>query len=146
MNFQPCSKSQKTRLYYRIIGFGSPLIFIHGILGFWRNFYSLSQAFTKSHACLLYDQRGHGRSFHQEPYTICALAQDLKYLLSELKWDRVTLIGHSLGGYVSYLFARDEAKYVEKIIIVDANPWPSPRQGSKIRGILSRLPDSFSSS
>ncbi len=135
----------KEKIYYRLIGEGDkPLVFIHGILGFWRNFYSISQAFKKDYTGLLYDQRGHGRSFHKEPYTVEQLAQDLKNLLEHLKWNKVTIVGHSLGAYVSILFSHNYPDYVEKIIIVDGSPWPQAHSVEQIRAILLHLPDSFS--
>ena len=131
-------------IYYKLIGNGKPLVFIHGILGFWRNFYNISQSFSEHYTSLLYDQRGHGRSFHQEPYSVLQLAQDLKALLDHLKWNKVTLIGHSLGAYVSFLFAQHYPEGVKKMIIVDGSPWPQAHSANKIRNILSNLPPSFS--
>ena len=118
-------------------------MFIHGILGFWRNFYSISKAFTSTHTVLLYDQRGHGRSSHEKPYKLQNFVQDLKQLLEELRWKQVALIGHSLGGYVSYLFARKYPHVINKMVIVDASPWPSEEQRKKIQNILLSLPSSF---
>ena len=108
-------------------------------------FYSISQHFKDTHCCLLYDQRGHGQSFHKKPYTIKQLALDLKNLLDHIKWNKVTLVGHSLGAYVSVFFASKYPRYVTKSIIVDASPWPSHQEGGKITKIISSLPDSFSS-
>lgn len=133
----------KNRIYYRLIGEGQPLVFIHGILGFWRNFYSFGQAFKTHYTSLLYDQRGHGRSFHKEPYTVWQLAQDLKHLLEHLKWNKVILVGHSLGAYVSFLFAHHYPESVKKIVVVDASPWPLASPGEKIKEILLSLPSSF---
>ena len=133
----------KTPIYYKLIGQGQPLVFIHGILGFWRNFYSISQAFKQTHTCLLYDQRGHGQSAHREPYTAEQLTQDLKSLLEDLKWDKTILIGHSLGGYIAYLFAHHYPECVQKMVIVDTSPWPLEEQKERIKNILLRLPFSF---
>ncbi len=132
------------KFYYRQIGEkGTPLVFIHGILGFWRNFYSASHALKPKHKSLLYDQRGHGRSFHSEPYTVKQLALDLKNMLDFLNWPRVSLVGHSLGGYVALLFAKKFPDRVQKIVIVDSSPWPLASAGKQIEDILFKLPDSF---
>ena len=124
-------------------GQGPPLIFIHGILGFWRNFYSVSRAFISTNQVLLYDQRGHGRSFHKKPYQLKSFVQDLKQLVEELGWKQVFLVGHSLGGYVSYLFAHQYPEKVQKMVIVDASPWPLEEARNKIQNILLSLPSSF---
>ena len=121
------------------------IIFVHGILGYWRNFYSISQAFKENYSCLLYDQRGHGLSFHKEPYTVEELAQDLKELLEFLKLKSVVLAGHSLGGWVCSYLSCQEPDLVEKLIVIDSSPWPKASAGNEIRSILSFLPESFSS-
>ena len=134
------------KLNYRLIGQGvKKLVFVHGILGYCRNFYSISQDFKEDYTCLLYDQRGHGLSFHQEPYTVEGLAQDLKELLGFLKLKPVILVGHSLGGWVCSYLAYKEPNLVEKLIVVDSSPWPKESTADEIKQILSYLPESFSS-
>ncbi|MCY4321929.1 MAG: alpha/beta hydrolase [Bdellovibrionaceae bacterium] len=133
-----------TKLNYRIWGEGDKtLVFSHGVLGYWRNFYSISQILKKNYTCLLYDQRGHGQSFHKEPYTVKNLAQDLKELLKFLELKPVILLGHSLGGWVCSYLAYKEPELVEKLIVVDSSPWPKDSAGKEIKKILSYLPESF---
>ena len=132
------------RLNYKLFGKGEKtLVFLHGLLGFWRNFYSISQAFKENYSCLLYDQRGHGLSFHKPPYTVETLSQDLKNLLSLLKFKSVILIGHSLGAYVSLYFSFKNPHLVEKLILADCCPWPKKERAEDIVRLLQSLPDSF---
>ena len=132
------------KLNYKKIGQGDKaLVFSHGVLGYWRNFYSISQAFKEDYTCLLYDQRGHGLSFHKEPYTVEELARDLKELLEFLKLKSIVLVGHSLGGWVCMNLAYREPELVKKLIVVDSSPWPKDSVGEEIRQILSYLPESF---
>ena len=119
------------------------LVFVHGILGYWRNFYSISQTFKDSYTCVLYDQRGHGYSFHQEPYTVQELAKDLKELIAFLKLESVVLVGHSLGGYVSCYLAHQEPDLIKQLVIVDSCPSPKQKAAEEIVRILSSLPDHF---
>ena len=132
------------KLNYRLLGQGGKtLVFVHGILGYWRNFYSISQAFKEDYSCLLYDQRGHGLSFHKWPYTVEELAQDLKELLEFLKLKPVVLAGHSLGGWVCSYLAYKAPDLVEKLIVIDSSPWPKQSAGDEIKQILSYLPEGF---
>ena len=134
------------KLNYRKLGQEKKtLVFTHGILGYWRNFYSISQKFKEDYTCLLYDQRGHGLSFHKSPYTVEELAQDLKDLLEFLKLKSVVLAGHSLGGWVCSYLAYKEPELIEKLIVVDSSPWPKDSAVDEIRRILSYLPESFPS-
>ena len=134
------------KLNYSLLGQGDKtFVFVHGILGYWRNFYSISQAFKEDYTCLLYDQRGHGFSYHQKPYTVEGLAQDLKELLEFLKLKPVVLAGHSLGGWVCSYLAYKEPDLVEKLIVIDSSPWPKAEAADEIKKILNYLPDNFSS-
>ena len=130
--------------YYYIKGDGSPLIFIHGILGFARNFRSIAQALKENHSCLLYDQRGHGRSLKAPPYTLLQLTEDLNDISSLFQESSsVSLVGHSLGGYVALLFAHKYPEKVKKLIVVDSSPSPSSDSFQEISRILNKLPLSF---
>ena len=132
---------------YSVQGEGPPLVFVHGILGFARNFLSIARALQENHTTLIYDQRGHGKSLKESPYTLLQLAEDLRYLISLLPAKgKVSLAGHSLGGYVSLLFAQRYPEKVERLIIVDSSPSPSPIGFQKIRHLLKELPAFFLSS
>ena len=119
------------------------LVFLHGLLGFWRNFYSISKAFEESYSCLLYDQRGHGSSPHFSSYRIEEFAQDLKELVAFLNLKSVTLIGHSLGGYVASYFTYKEPQLVERLILVDCCPWPNRERAGEIIQLIKELPSEF---
>jgi esterase len=51
------------------------------------------------------DFRGHGLSEHRDSYRYADYESDLLSLVDELGLDRVTVAGHSLGGYVALLAA-----------------------------------------
>ena len=128
---------------YFIKGIGDPLIFIHGALGFNRNFNSISEALKEKHKSLLYDQRGHGKSFHAEPYTVEQLAKDLNELLDKLSFSKPSLVGHSLGGFVALVFASLYPEKINKLVIVDSSPVPSKDRGEEIINRIKNLPAYF---
>lgn len=132
---------------YSIQGNGPPLVFIHGMLGFARNFLSIARALQANHTTLIYDQRGHGRSLKESPYTLLRLTEDLRCLIALLPAkEKVSLVGHSLGGYVSLLFAQKHPEKVERLIIVDSSPRPSSVGFQRISYLLKQLPASFANS
>jgi pimeloyl-ACP methyl ester carboxylesterase len=62
---------------------------------------------------ILPDLRGFGQSTTVEtPYTISDMADDLAGLLDHLKIEKITLAGHSMGGYVALAFAK---KYPQRV-------------------------------
>ena len=67
------------------------------------------------------DQRGHGDSgwCAQQNYGLEDFYQDLRAVVTERGLGRFTLIGHSLGGRVSMLFAERHPEHVERLVLVD---------------------------
>jgi pimeloyl-ACP methyl ester carboxylesterase len=92
-------------------------------MGFGNNWKTMARHFEQNFHILLFDQRGHGRSFKpKEGYAPSNFANDLKLILDELAWPRVTLVGHSMGARVAVQFAADHPERVDKLILVDMGP------------------------
>lgn len=110
----------------QILGPTSPetpkIVFLHGLMGFGSNWKTIARRFDQDYQILLYDQRGHGRSFHPGKYGLQDYAEDLYKILGELQWSKVVLIGHSMGGRVALEFASQYPDFVEKLVIVDIGP------------------------
>ncbi|MCJ8277590.1 MAG: alpha/beta fold hydrolase, partial [Bdellovibrionales bacterium] len=100
------------------------LVFLHGIMGRGKNWQSIAKNFSKDYQCLIYDQRGHGQSVQPESgYELKDYAQDLKNILDDLGWTGpIHLVGHSMGGRVSLMFATLFPELVEKLVVVDIGP------------------------
>ncbi len=110
-------------LHSRIEGQGKPLLIIHGFLGMsdnWKSFGTLyaSEGF-QSH---LLDLRNHGRSFHSEDFNYEVMTQDVVEYCKEHNFEKVYIIGHSMGGKVAMLFATKYPQMVEKLLVADIGP------------------------
>lgn len=97
--------SDSVRLYYEVAGSGHPLILIHGLAGsckyFEANFRELSIRFR----VIRYDLRGHGDSEKpQFGFHIHRLAADLRDLMEHFSYERVALLGCSLGCAVIWAY------------------------------------------
>ncbi|KAF5367023.1 hypothetical protein D9758_003869 [Tetrapyrgos nigripes] len=79
------------------------VVIIHGLYGFKRNWTSLSKAFSKDLNRPVYalDLRNHGESPHATPMTYPQMALDVSHFVKEHKLEKVTVIGHSMGGKVA---------------------------------------------
>jgi pimeloyl-ACP methyl ester carboxylesterase len=88
---------------------GAPtIVFLHGFTQDVTSWHYQWKHFSRRYRCLVYDQRGHGRSGPSPSgdYSLEALAQDLKRVLDrECADSPVALVGHSLGGMVLLAFA-----------------------------------------
>ena len=111
------------RINYQILGNDtSPkLVFLHGIMGQGRNWSSIAKKFSKNFQCLIYDQRGHGKSSDPgDGVQLGDFARDLGELLDFLGWtEPIYLVGHSMGGRVALYFTDHNPERVKKLVIVD---------------------------
>ena len=91
------------------------------------------------------DVRGRGDSGWASgtEYTPQNYASDLAGLLDELKLDRVTLIGTSMGGMISILFAGGYPHRVEKLILNDIGPDIDPVGIARIGSYVGESPTEF---
>lgn len=100
------------------------LLFVHGFSHNRRVWDRLIEALPGTHRTLSVDLRGHGASpwSPRGDYGLEALAADLPLLLDRLEVERVTLVGHSLGGNVATLFAASSRERVDSLVLVDTGP------------------------
>lgn len=125
---------------------GPKWVFLHGLMGFSGNWRRIISALEKSQRCLSYDQRGHGRSFKPDSgYAPEDYADDLAQILSELKWDKIILVGHSMGGRNALNFAHRFPEKVERLVIVDIGPEMKAEAHQHYEWLLGLVPTPFPS-
>lgn len=145
--------SYLSNFYYQVTGPERPeeaiknppkLVFLHGIMGFAANWRRIARAFADDFQILTYDQRGHGRSFQPAiGYGPEDYAHDLVKILDELGWERITLVGHSMGGRVAVHFAVQNPERVTQLVIEDIGPSLSPASSDFIVRLLDSVPVPF---
>jgi 3-oxoadipate enol-lactonase len=94
--------------YYEIHGKqGAPwLAFSHSLACSVRMWDAQIEAFKDRFRILAYDTRGHGKSAAPAgPYTLEAMADDLRALVSHLDIQRLHFVGLSMGGMIGQTFA-----------------------------------------
>src|SRR5438874_6528819 len=68
------------------------------------------------------DQRGHGQSSRPGTYSFELLRDDLVQFIDALKLERPTLIAHSMGGTVAYLYAAAFPARLDRLVAIDTPP------------------------
>lgn len=133
---------------YQILGDNAnpKLVFLHGLMGFGSNWKSVARHFESRYQILLYDQRGHGRSF-QPPYgyRLEDYVSDLEQILSELGWTDVVLVGHSMGARVAAGLAQKKPSVVKKLVLVDMGPVSDMASMISIEEKIKMVPVPFAS-
>lgn len=110
------------QLHYKQYGQGQPLLILHGFMGSLDNWHTLATQFGNSHSVFAIDQRNHGKSPHSEKHTLGLMVQDVKQFIETHQLEKVSIIGHSMGGKVAMQFALDYPYLVNKLIVVDIAP------------------------
>ncbi|WP_331280338.1 alpha/beta fold hydrolase [Bacillus sp. UNC438CL73TsuS30] len=87
-------------------GKGMPIILLHGFCGSSRYWEKVIPSLAEKYRVIAPDLPGHGDStIFKENDTIEVTADVIKEFLAELNVDKVTMFGHSLGGYITLAFA-----------------------------------------
>lgn len=123
----PYTKSKDaSKIYYETFGDGSlyPIILIHPIGGnidIWEH--EIQFILKKGFRVIAYEIRGHNRSSigGKRDFTLYDLSEDLHMLVEELKIKKCTLVGHSIGGAIASLYAKQHLHNVDAIIFINSS-------------------------
>lgn len=100
-------------------GDGPAVLLIHGIGDSADSWLDLIPSLARDHTVIAPDLLGHGDSDKpRADYSIAAYANAMRDLLSVLDIDRVTVVGHSLGGGVAMQFAYQFPERCERLVLV----------------------------
>lgn len=131
--------NDNVRIYYEDFGTGHPLILIHGLSGSCKYFDSNFRDLATSFRVIRFDLRGHGDSEKpQYGFHVHRMAADLHDILDHFSFDKVALLGCSLGCAVIWAFVElygpsqiSAAMFVDQSPFQMAPPDGSWRLGSK---------------
>jgi pimeloyl-ACP methyl ester carboxylesterase len=106
---------------YRIAGSGPAILLIHGIGDNSTTWNAIQAKLAQRFTVIAPDLLGHGQSDKpRADYSVAAYANGMRDLLSVLEIERVTVVGHSLGGGVGMQFAYQFPHLVERLILIGA--------------------------
>ena len=93
-----------TNLYYEESGIGTPVIFVHEFAGDYRTWEPQMRAFSRSHRCVTYSQRGYPPSdIPSDParYGQDIACSDVIAVMDGLGIKKAHVVGHSMGAYTA---------------------------------------------
>lgn len=110
------------RLFYRTMGRGTPILFLHGGPGLPHGYLlPWMEPLASSHRLVFFDQRGVGRSGKPTDgdYSVAAVARDVEALRRSLRLGKVHLFGFSWGGALALEFAIRYAESLRSLTVAE---------------------------
>jgi pimeloyl-ACP methyl ester carboxylesterase len=109
------------RVRFLQAGSGPPVVLIHGITSSADTWAPAMAAASDGHTLIAPDLLGHGGSAKPRgDYSLGAFASGARDLLASLGHDRVTVVGHSLGGGIAMQFAYQFPERTERLVLVSS--------------------------
>jgi pimeloyl-ACP methyl ester carboxylesterase len=138
--------SQRLRLHY--VDWGNAtrptLVLVHGNRDHARNWDWVARALRHDWHVVALDLRGHGDSAWVQggPYAIADNVLDLSNLIDALGASPVTLLGHSLGGSVTVMYAGTYPERVRRLVSIEGlGPPPALIERMRARPPHERMQD-----
>ncbi len=119
-------ESNGSKLFCKVMGKGKPLIVIHGGPGLTHEYLlPYFDALAGDHLVIFYDQRGCGQStgeINPDTINVPNFINDLENIRCAFNFDKISLLGHSWGGFLAMNYAISHPQTVEKLILSNSVP------------------------
>jgi pimeloyl-ACP methyl ester carboxylesterase len=117
-----------------------PMLCVHGGAAHAHWFDFVAPGFTPDHHAFSLDLRGHGDSAWADPHTYSwkTYAEDVNALVEQLDLRDFVLIGHSMGGMISLVYAATHPGRLGRLVIVDSVMLMPTDRVSKMRAFGER--------
>jgi pimeloyl-ACP methyl ester carboxylesterase len=114
-------------------GAGKEILCIHGLTANCRFWDCLANVLSPHHRVIAMDLRGRGLSDKPATgYSIDSHCKDVLALMDDLGLKRPVLMGHSLGAFISLVFAARTPQRVDRLILVDGGGKLTEAQMAKV--------------
>ena len=109
----------RAKIVYRRLGNGRPLLVLNGFGATSSDWDPLFIHGLASYSeLILLDNRGIGGSADDgEPFDIARLANDAAYVIETLGFERISILGWSMGGFIAQTLALQHPGRINKLIL-----------------------------
>ncbi len=125
---------KNTPLFYRSVGSGNPILLLHGFLESSTIWDPFIQELSEKRQVITIDLPGHGRSGTiEETHSMELMADAVHFILQAVTKGAVTVVGHSMGGYVSLAFCKKFPILTKGLVLLNSTPEPDNEERRKNR-------------
>ncbi len=108
------------RIHYVMAGSGEPLVLLHGWPQTWYAWKEVIPALAEHYTVIAPDLRGSGYSDKPATgYDKKTLADDVRQLVQQLGFEKISLVGHDIGGMVAFSYAAEYPEEVRKLVLME---------------------------
>lgn len=133
--------------YYAVYGTGEPLLLLHGGLGQIEMFGPNLARLAQRRQVIGVDLQGHGRTeLGDREISLVDMGNDMADLLKQLGYDKVDVLGYSMGAGVAFRFAAQHPEMARRITLVSCPfaqngfyPEMLPQQAAVGSGMAERM-------
>lgn len=113
---------------------GIPVLFLHSFGGSSEHWKQQLAHVRQHRQAAAFDFRGHGRSdsANNSAYAVEALVKDVEAVMDELGWNKVILVGHSMGGSTAIAYADAHPNKVAGLVMAGTPGKSDPEQAKQI--------------
>ena len=115
-----------TKFYYRKLGIlneGIPVIFLNHLGATLDNCDpGIMDGIASKHQIIAFDNRGVGATEGKTPITIAEMAKDAISFIKTMGYDKVDIVGFSMGAFVAQEILLQEPKLVRKVVMTGTGP------------------------
>ena len=105
--------------YYAIYGTGEPLLLLHGGMFHIEMFGPNLTKLAQGRQVIGVDLQGHGRTpLGDREISLVDIGNDMAGVLKKLGYDKVDVLGYSMGGGVAFQFAIQHPEMVRRLVLV----------------------------
>jgi 3-oxoadipate enol-lactonase len=128
------------RMAYSDVGSGAPVLFLHAFPLSGAMWQEQVAAFQANYRLIVPDLRGFGGTDAPPgPYSMDQQANDVVALLDHLGVEQVTLVGLSMGGYISFALLRQYPQRVRALVLADTRAGADNDDGKARREANARI-------
>lgn len=114
---------KNTDIFFTAKGTGNPIVFLHGFLESSKIWKPFVEELSEKRQVILIDLPGHGRSgIIDETHSMELMADAVHAVLEHLEVKQVTIVGHSMGGYVSLAFCEKFLTMTRCLVLMNSTP------------------------
>lgn len=122
------------------------LIFLHGLLGNSLNWLSIIKELKNHYEIAALDLQGHGKTLVKgKDHSLKEFCKSIEFVTKELGWEKFSIIGHSLGARVSFVYGCLHPEKLEKMVFEDMGPHKTGEGSRRTERMISSVPVPFAS-